>query len=175
VLVPIGNDTDFIRQYSDLTFHYPDIIKNPVTIQMLNGTKSAGLASDGKALLQRLCFNVPRFANAETKDVTETHIYYKDKENPPAALKFIQQIIPGTISSDIPALYLDPAWQSYVPEADIIIELGQDFAETKPNDIFYQYYPVDKPVTTPTTNEETSAESASATGTTTAAPLNGTE
>lgn len=170
VLTPIGNKSNFIKQYSDLIFHYPDIIKNPVKIQMLNGTKTAGLAADGKALLQRLCFEIPRFANAETQNVSQTTIYFRNKENPPAALKFIQQVIPGIVTSDIPALYNDPTWQSYAPEADIIIELGQDFAESKPNDIFYLYYPVDNPVTTTTINEETSTESASAAGTGEAQP-----
>ena len=167
VLVPIGNDQHFIKQYVDLMFHYPDILKNPVKIQILNGTKTPGLASDAKAQLKRLCFEVTRFGNGKSQDITETNIYYKDKENPPPALKFIQQLIPGTVSGEIPAEYLEA---TYASDADIIIELGTDYAETKPNDIFYLYYPVDKPVTTPLTNEETSTESADAGGSVEAQP-----
>ena len=91
----------------------------------------------------------------------------KDKENPRPALKFIQLLIHGTVSGEIPAEYLE---STYASDADIIIELGTDYAETKPNDIFYLYYPVDKPVTTPLTNEETSTESADAGGSVEAQP-----
>lgn len=156
VLVPIGNGLNFIHQYVDLIFHYPDIAKNPVKIQILNGTKTAGLAADGKAILKRLCFDVTRFGNGKSQDMTETNIYYKDPENPPAAIKFIQQIIPGKVSSEIPPEYIA---EPYLSDAEIIIELGSDYAQSKPNDIFYLYYPVDKPVTTPITNEETTAGS----------------
>ncbi|MBN1494146.1 LCP family protein [Candidatus Peregrinibacteria bacterium] len=164
VLVPIGSGLDFIHQYIDLIFHYPDIHKNPVKIQVLNGTKAAGLASEGKAQLRRLCFDVVRFGNARNQEIKETTIYYKDAENPPAAIYFIQQIIPGKISSEISEEYFDPAYES---EADIIIELGEDYAENKPDDIFYYYYPIAQP--TAPTNTTTTEDEADQQGQPTAA------
>ena len=152
VLVPIGNGLDFIQEYIDLNFHYPEINKNPVKIQVLNGTKTPGLASDSKAQLRRLCFDIIRFGNARNQEIKETTIYYKDKKNPPAAIYFIQQIIQAKISSDIPEEYSDPA---YVSEADIIIELGEDYATSKPEDIFFYYYPIAQPTTTTTEDATT--------------------
>jgi LCP family protein required for cell wall assembly len=154
VLVPIGNDLDFIQEYIDLIFHYPEINKNSVQIQILNGTKTPGLASESKAQLRRLCFDVIRYGNARNQEIKKTTIYYKDAENPPAAIYFIQQIIKANISSDIPVEYSDPAYES---EADIIIELGEDYATSKPEDIFFYYYPLAQPTTTTTTEGETAA------------------
>jgi len=155
VLVPIGNDYSFIHQYVDLIFHYPELNKNPVQIQVLNGTKTPGLAGEAKAMLQRLCFDVIRYGNAQSQDIEHTNLYYKlppvatdeaeaeaieQQQKAPEALYFIKQIIPGEISSEIPEKYFEPQYES---EADIIIELGDDYSKSKPDDIFYLYYPTE--------------------------------
>lgn len=163
VLVPIGNDYHFIHEYVDLSFHYPELNKNPVQIQILNGTKTPGIAGEGKEMLKRLCFDVIRFGNARSQDLETTSLYYKSDiqtdENdvpitsePPEALYFIKQLIPGTITDIIPDKYFE---DSYISEANIIIELGKDYAETKPNDVFYLYYPSDDP-----SNDEAEEETA---------------
>lgn len=159
VLVPIGNHYDFIHQYIDLIFHYPDINKKPIKIQALNGTKTVGLAAETKAQLKRLCFDVIRFGNAQSQDIDSTSLYYKNSEEPPEALYFIQQLIPGTLSSEIPDIYSEP---QYISEADVIIELGQDYVEVRPDDIFYQYYPSETPASN---DEETTEEEETATET----------
>lgn len=151
VLVPIGNDYSFIHQYVDLIFHYPELNKDPIQIQVLNGTKSPGLAGESKAVLQRLCFDVIRYGNARSQDIEKSTLYYKpepvdpesgqqEKQDIPQALYFIKQIIPAEISTEIPEKYFEP---QYVSEADVIIELGEDYAKSKPDDIFFLYYPTD--------------------------------
>lgn len=158
VLVPIGNDYDFIHQYVDLIFHYPEINKNPLKFQILNGTKTPGLAGEALAILNRLCFDVVRYGNAQNQDIKETTLFYRtpagteeNNEVTPESLYFLKQIIPGEISTEIPSIYNEP---QYMSEADVIIELGEDYANTKPDDIFYQYYPS----ATPTTTEEESTD-----------------
>jgi LCP family protein required for cell wall assembly len=166
VLVPIGNNYNFIHQYVDLIFHYPELNKNPIKIQILNGTKTPGLAGESKAMLQRLCFDVIRFGNARSQDIENTTLYYKDKtqeeteeenhdqkQTAPEALYFIKQLIPGEISDDIPDIYFEPQYQS---EADVIIELGKNYSKSKPDDIFYLYYPTDNGSSSE--EEETSEE-----------------
>lgn len=158
VLVPIGNDYHFIHEYVDLIFHYPELNKNPVQFQILNGTKTPGLAGETKEMLRRLCFDVIRYGNARNQDIETTNLFYKTsseldedgnpiQQEPPEALYFIKQLIPGTISNEVPDKYFEDA---YISEAEIILELGEDFVDIKPSDIFYLYYPTDDP-----TNDET--------------------
>lgn len=162
VLVPIGNHFDFIHQYVDLIFHYPEVNKSLVQVQILNGTKIVGLAAETKALLKRLCFDVIRFGNAQNQQISKTSLFYRDEESPPAALDFINHIIPGNLSPEIPEKYLEP---QYISDANIIIELGKDYADTRPEDIFYLYYPAQSSSTSTTDekSEETTEEGESAT------------
>ncbi|MBA4336242.1 hypothetical protein C0416_00525 [bacterium] len=170
VLVPIGNNYDFIHQYVDLNFHYPEISKNPLRFQILNGTKTAGIAGEAKAMLDRLCFDVVRFGNAQSQDIEKTTLFYKaptttPEENKsketPEALNFLKQLIPGEISTQIPSIYYE---SQYISEANVIIELGEDYVGSRPEDIFYQYYPSATPATTETTETE-GDETTDATGT----------
>ena len=153
VLVPIGNNYHFIHEYVDLIFHYPELSKNPVEIQILNGTKTPGIAGEAKEMLKRLCFNVIRYGNARNQEIDTTNLYYKSEtqvdedENliiseAPDALYFIKQLIPGQITDEIPSEYFEP---NYISDANIILELGKDYVETKPDDIFFLYYPTDDP------------------------------
>jgi hypothetical protein len=169
VLVPIGNNYDFIRQYVDLAFHYPEISKSPLKFQILNGTKTSGIAVEAKAMLDRLCFDVVRFGNAQSQDIKKTTLFYKapaitEEENSsdtPEALTFLKQLIPGEINTQIPPKYYE---SQYISEANVIIELGEDYIENRPEDIFYQYYPSATPTTTETTEATEGAETTQTTG-----------
>jgi len=176
VLVPIGNNYDFIRQYVDLNFHYPEISKSPLKFQLLNGTKTPGIAGEAKAMLDRLCFDVVRFGNAQTQEIGKTTLFYKTpptnqgedssaSKETPEALNFLKQLIPGEISTQIPSIYYE---SQYISEANVIIELGEDYVKNRPEDIFYQYYPSAAP-TTPETTETTEGEETGATETETEA------
>ncbi len=164
VLIPIGNDYDFIHQYVDLIFHYPEINKTKLQFQVLNGTKTAGLAGETKAMLDRLCFDVVRFGNAQNQDIDTTKIFYKtpsatteetETSKTPEALYFLNQLIPGEISTDVPLVYLEEPYKS---EANIILELGKDYANSKPEDIFYQYYPSATPASEDDEEEDSAGE-----------------
>lgn len=154
VLIPIGNHFEFIHQYVDLSLHYPDLAEDPVQIQILNGTRTPGLATETRAMLNRLCFDVIRFGNARNQEITQTTLYYKGEE-PPESLHFIRQLIPGVISNEIPDVYFE---HQYISDANVIIELGSDYAETRPRDIFYLYYPVERPQAPAENNNDENAE-----------------
>ncbi|MFC1600356.1 LCP family protein [Patescibacteria group bacterium] len=160
VLVPIGNDYHFIHEYVDLIFHYPELNRNPVQIQILNGTKTPGIAGEAKEMLKRLCFDVIRYGNARNQEIDNTSLYFKSdtqtdeegntiKTEAPDALYFIKQLIPGKITDVIPSEYFEP---NYISDANIILELGKDYVDTKPDDIFFLYYPTEEP-----TNDEAEA------------------
>lgn len=151
VLIPAGG-FDFIHLYSDLAFNLPNIAQEKIKIHILNGTKKGGVAGETKQILKRFCFDIARFGNAKKQDLKETTYYYKTR---PAALDFIQKLIPGKETTVLPEEYLK---ENYLEKADLLIELGSDYTDSEKylKDPFY-YLPATKPSTpTETTTPETS-------------------
>jgi LCP family protein required for cell wall assembly len=144
VLVPAGG-FDFIHRYADLNFTHPAISPEETTIHLLNGTRTVGIAGETKQVLQRYCFDINRFGNATTRDVQETTYYYLQRTDEngdpvnsrPAALDFLQKMVPGKEVTEIPLEY-----QDYFLEADIILEFGFDYAQSPAyvEDPFYELY-----------------------------------
>jgi LCP family protein required for cell wall assembly len=145
VLIPIGanreNPYEYIKQFVQLTLNRDESFNQ--TIQILNGTKTEGLAGEVRSRLQRYCFNVVRYGNARNQKLEKTFIYQKptplnldnqnsepetqttlETMNPTKITRNLQELIGGEISSNIPSEYLDEAYRS---EAQIIIELGNDY------------------------------------------------
>lgn len=158
VLLPAGG-FKFVHLYSDLNFNYPEIAHQNTKLHILNGTKTAGVAGEAKQILQRFCFDVVRFGNAEDRELLETTYYYNqnydEKGNPinkrPEALKFLQKIIPGKESTIIPKPYLEAG---YLNEANIIIEIGSNYVDSEGylEDPFY-YLPAAPIKSSPETTE----------------------
>lgn len=129
VLIPAGG-WDFLHLYTNLNFNYPEIARENTQIQVLNGTRGGGIAGSTKQILQRYCFDVNRFGNGRSKEITQTTYFYKQKfdengdkiESRPQALDFLQKLIPGKESMDIPTDYSE-----YIEGTDIILEIGSDY------------------------------------------------
>jgi len=160
VLIPAGinggkDGISYIQDYADLTFNYQKIAQENKNIQILNGTKAGGIATEAKQVLNRFCFNVTRYGNAKNQTIEKTTYYYKDKEKRPNTLDFLQKMIPGEESTEIPLEYADST-------ADIIIELGKDYLSPTSylKDPFY-YLPAIK-VTAPTETEATPTDTPAA-------------
>jgi len=159
VLLPAGDDFKYVQHFMKLAAYYHDEIKNPTKIQILNGTKVAGLAVSTKTILRRFGFDVIRFGNGRDKSREKTVFYYKNKENPPDVLSILQTLIPAETSAEIPAEYLEDEYKS---DAEVIIELGSDYLTTfNTLDIFRNIVPLitESPAKPP----EESAPSASGT------------
>ncbi|MBI2634638.1 LCP family protein [Candidatus Peregrinibacteria bacterium] len=130
ILLPAGG-SEFIHLYSDLTFNTPQIAKENLRLQILNGTKRAGIAGETKQILQRFCLNVARYGNGARQDIEQTTYYYSPNKNDdrkddrPETLNFLQKIIPGVESVVIP-----PEYQEYIQTADIILEIGKDYTDS---------------------------------------------
>lgn len=124
VLIPAGG-LDFIHLYADLNFSYPQIAKENSRIQILNGTAGGGIAGEAKQILNRFCFNIVRFGNARSKEITQTTYYYNSEQRP-ATLDFLEKMIPGLESKEIP-----PEYQEYMLDSDIILEIGQDYVDSE--------------------------------------------
>lgn len=123
VLIPAG-DQKFIHLYTDLNFNHPEIAYEGSKIHVLNGTSSAGIAGENKQILQRFCFDVTRYGNGNNIPIQETTYYYKGEQRP-HALDFLQKIIPGQETTEIPAEY-----QEYMLDSDIILEIGSDYVNS---------------------------------------------
>ncbi len=133
VLVPAGG-LESIHRYTDLNFNHPKVAHTDTNIHILNGTARAYAATETKQILQRLCFNVPGFGNALTKEVATTTYYYQERKDAegniiserPIALDYLTTIIPGTVSTEIP-----PEYREYFVESDIVLELGANYTDTE--------------------------------------------
>lgn len=134
VLVPAGSFS-FVNLYADLIFNNPKIAIENSRLQILNGTKKGGVAGETKQILQRFCFNITRFGNANNKKITQTTYYYQQKldkngkaiNSRPESLNFLEKLIPGKESTQIPQIYVDAG---YDKEADIILEIGSDYVDS---------------------------------------------
>ncbi len=154
VLIPAGG-FDYIHLYADLNFNHQLISKENPTIHILNSTKTPGVAAETKQVLRRFCFDINRFGNGNNKDLKETTYYYKplvDEEGKPTdekpvSLDFLQKIIPGKATDIIPEEY-----KEYMQEADILLDIGQDYVNSdKYIEDPYYYLPMVTP--TPTSEE----------------------
>ncbi|MBI4231891.1 LCP family protein [Candidatus Peregrinibacteria bacterium] len=160
VLVPAGG-LEFIHMYSDLSFDYPEIAKANEGIYILNGTKIGGVAGENKQILKRFCLNVVGFGNSDNQVEKTTYYYKAAKEGEavkrPFVLNFLQKMIPGVESTEIPQEYKE---KGYDLKADLIIEIGLDYVNSDKyiSDPFYSLPTVAAPVTTPSAAESTTEE-----------------
>jgi len=158
VLIPAGG-MKFIHRFADLSFNNSNITPQNTKLHILNGTPTVGIAGETKGILQRYCFNVIRYGNATNKNTEKTTYYYKQKydengtptDEKPPALHFLQKIIPGKETTEIPEEY-----KEYIQNADIIIVIGKDYANSN-NYIEDPFYSLPMLKTT-TTEDETTTE-----------------
>ncbi|MEK7528727.1 MAG: LCP family protein [Patescibacteria group bacterium] len=150
VLLPAGDVFTHIQNFIKLGAYHREQLENPMPLQILNGTKSAGMAGGTKMILQRFGFQVDRFGNGAAQDVQTTKLYYKNKEQPPEVLDLLQGIIGGEKSADVPQEYLT---EPYLSDAEVVIVLGQDFV-TKYNELDITRGIVQMTPATPESTEE---------------------
>lgn len=132
VLIPAGG-YEIIAKYADLVFNYPQATNDDNRLFVLNGTDEYGIAGETKQVLQRYCFDVTGFGNANSGTIANTTYYYiqyfdlegEPKDSRPASLDFLQKYIPGGESTDIPEDY-----KKYFSNADVVIELGTDYVNS---------------------------------------------
>lgn len=141
VLIPLGG-FDLLHLYTGLNLNTPVTARDTTRIQILNGTKVGGIAAEMKQALQRFCFDITRFGNADFQDIEQTTYYYKQKfdedgeeiDSRPKILDFLQTLIPGKESTDIPKGYFE---KGYTADADLIMELGADFLRNPNKDLLF--------------------------------------
>lgn len=155
VLLPAGKSYDYIKQFVSIAFNNTPLIALNEEIQVLNGTKTPGLAGEAMDILNRYCFNVMYYGNSEERPIEESTIYYLPDEegNPPATLELITNLIPVKTVAGIPPEYLNNEKKS---KSKIVIELGQDYLANRLEDPF-DYLQYMAPVYSPVPREDFTA------------------
>lgn len=160
VLLPAGGQK-YLNTYTNLIFQDPEILKSPYTLQILNGTKQNYLSAISKVILNRYCFNVVRFGNAQSQKIEKTSYFVKNvkpEEFEDSELeKYINKLktfIPGEVSFTIPEKYLV---EPYASNADVILEIGADYLPVSLKDPFDSLVSIVKPAEPASTTEGTNA------------------
>lgn len=81
VLVPDGDNLDFIHRYADLIFHQREVLRSPINIEVLNATTRPGLARILASHLNRFGFNIVNIDNlfdraGRRKNIEKSYIQY---------------------------------------------------------------------------------------------------
>jgi len=155
VLLPAGNEYDYINLFVNNVYSKiasVEAAKNE-KIQILNGTKTAGIAYEGMSLISRFCLNTVYYGNGTDRTLEESTIYYLPgpKGEKPAALDIINSIMPGLKNvAGIPPSYLESEKRA---DSAIVIELGRDYLSKRIADPFnsLKYLAAPTPDTTATT------------------------
>lgn len=136
-LIPYAGEMNFteLQLFAQLFFYHPEVYKANVPVQVLNGTKVESLAGLTKMYLVRYGFNVVAYGNGASRDVSDTQIISRMEGND-ATLELLPSLTLGQITTTVPSEYLPENWPS---EAEIIIELGDDFGEfyEEHDELFY--------------------------------------
>ncbi len=123
ILVPKNNDYSLIRSFFKNIFKIDKINKEQASIQILNGTTRAGLASNKSRILINKGLNVIRIGNTPQQNTKTTIIYDLSNNQKPETLKKIQENILGIRSNVLPDELKDYLYQDNL---DFLIVLGQD-------------------------------------------------
>ena len=130
VLVPYAESFVELQLFAQLFFYHPEIYADGVAIQILNGTKAESIAGLTKMYLVRYGFNVVDYGNAVNTKVEDTRIIPLKNGINDEEVNRSMQILPsltyGEIVEEVPAEYAPDIWPT---DAEIIIELGEDFVE----------------------------------------------
>lgn len=135
VLLPAGNGYEHLNSFVDFVFNNIKVISYQDEIQVLNGTKTPGLAGLTMNMLLRNCLNVMYYGNASDRSLDESTIYYKPgpEGEEPKILASITELIPVKTQAGIPPGYLESERRQ---NSTIVIELGSDYIQMREPDPF---------------------------------------
>lgn len=125
VLLPAGDNYTSVRYFVQLVLYGPKNL-NDVPLAILNGTEKSGFASNTKSILHRFGIKTKYVSNAIAPNLAETTWYAAAPESN-ELINFLQQLIPGKISDQIPDAYKQ---NKKMNEAKIILELGANSVQS---------------------------------------------
>ena len=140
VLVPYTESFIELQLFAQLFFYHPEIYADKVAIQVLNGTKAESIAGLTKMYLVRYGFNVVNYGNAAATGVEKTRIIPLrngiNDEEVNRNIQILPSLTQGEIMNEVPPEYAPAVWPT---EAEVIIELGEDFVDfyEENDELFY--------------------------------------
>ncbi len=137
VLVPFLSDNSDLQRFARVTLYEGEGFVEPFTYQVVNGTKTNGVATETMYYLGRFGFDIVRFGNGPdvtrqiTRIIPRTALLAgqtgKNATLHPQLQTLRKHLIPvGEIVTELPTEYSPAEWES---QADVIIELGQDYVD----------------------------------------------
>ncbi|MCC7197486.1 LCP family protein [Candidatus Peregrinibacteria bacterium] len=181
VLLPAGGGYDYIHMFVNTEFNNMSVLREVENnkIQILNATKTPGLALEGMNLLSRFCLNVVYYGNAVDRTKEISTIYYRPKplpldkdgkeipvdpkdenaseERKPEVLKVITTLMPDIqVVEGIPAEYLEDDRRI---DSAVVVELGKDYLTKRIKDPYDNLrYLETTPVSKPKTSSQQSTQ-----------------
>lgn len=157
VLLPAGEDYSHLHRVVNTIFNHTRTVAAQEEIQVLNGTKTPGLAGVTMNLLLRNCLNVSYYGNASDRTLTKSTIYYKPgpEGEEPVTLALIKELVPLPVIAGIPPEYTESEKRQ---NAVIVIELGSDYLDIKPNEPFNYLKFLIAPASSVTSNNNASTD-----------------
>lgn len=136
-LIPYAGEMNFVelQLFAQLFLYHGIAYGENTPIEVLNGTKEESLAGLTKMYLKRYGFNVVNYGNAINRETAETVIISRLEGNE-NTLELLPSLTFGEITTTVPAEYAPETWGG---EAEIIIVLGEDFADfyNEHDELFY--------------------------------------
>jgi LCP family protein required for cell wall assembly len=137
VLLPYVSDYSDIQTFADLVLKHPEVHAEKLKFQVLNGTKTNGVATETLYYLLRFGFDVVRYGNAPNRETLISRtipvtalLQGQTGENIPESAEvdyLMETFIPvGFQLTELPAEYSPTEWET---DADVILELGQDYVD----------------------------------------------
>ena len=128
MLQPKGDDFTQIQYVAKNIFKGQEILeqKKVITVEILNGTTIAGLASRNLQELKLVGYRVNKIGNSPKQNYTNTVVYKLSQKNAPEEEKFLA----SKYNTDIQKNNI-PDWAINMAglDLDFLIILGQDVAE----------------------------------------------
>jgi LCP family protein required for cell wall assembly len=134
ILLPRNGDFSDLQQLAENIFSLespkstsltkPLPITNRTSLEILNGTKLEGFASQTKDILENLGYKVVKVGNAQEQDYTKTIIYDLTNSQKPEALNILQEKLNANTSTNLPDWYLKDQSVNPHQKIDFLILLG---------------------------------------------------
>lgn len=125
VLLPFDSSLSQIHRFIKLHLAFPELMKNQLPIDILNGTKTNGLATYTATVLRRFGFTVSNIENAEDRETTTSYIKTsigKDQD----LVRSVQALFPALNKLEFrDPIIPDPTKDELPSQIQIII--GEDF------------------------------------------------
>ncbi|MFA5954140.1 MAG: LCP family protein [Patescibacteria group bacterium] len=137
VLRPKGGNFNRIQELARDIFHNGELIQEPTRVEILNGTKVSGLATETANLLVARGYNVVHTGNADDQTVLKTTIYDYTSGARPTSLAALRVLLNAEVAATVPDWLIptvstvDPNATSFTApplssKADFVIIIGKD-------------------------------------------------